>query len=113
MSFIDTIGEAIKNMVTDAAELEVNTFTGDLKAIFSAPAQGKKVSFLDWSKIKQKAKAEGTVQLAASSQMKIDGDQNQFFASNITPELLEAHHAAVESGLLVRQGFVRLVKDVF
>ena len=113
MPVFKDIKKAIKDMVVDATELEVNTFTGEVKSFLSTPAQGnKKVSLLDWSKIKTKIKTEANINLAASTQMKIDGDQNQFISNSITPSLMDSHRAAVEAGLQVRQGFVRLVKDI-
>ena len=113
MSLFSDLKTKITAMAKDMSILEVNTFTGDLEAVVNKPAGAGQTTLLDWDKLQKEALKKGKVTLAASTKVFIDGDQNQYFATGLSPEIHEIHQAAVESGLLVRQGFVRLLKDIF
>lgn len=110
MAFWDDVSKAIKDAVTDASVLEVNTFTGDIKAVVNAAKGG---TLLDWDKLLAEAKKAGTVKLAASTKVMIDGDQNQYLSENLSADLHAVHQKAVESGLQLRQSFVKMVKELF
>jgi hypothetical protein len=113
MSIFSELKDTIVAMAKDLSVLEVNTFTGDLEAIIEAQAEDDRTTLLDWDKLQEEAMKKGKITLAASTKVFIDGDQNQYLATDLPADIYTVHQAAVESGLKVRQGFVRLVKDIF
>ena len=126
MNIFKKLGEQI----ADLAELNVQTFTGNIETVLADPVKdpaeapkkeeegkiekAKKGSVINWidlvNHVKEK-KTEGTIQLVASTQIQFDGDANMYFAEKIDPELLKAHMAAIESGQKVRQGLVDTFKS--
>lgn len=113
MSIFSELKQTIVNMAKDLSVLEVNTFTGDLEAIVDVQGGDDRTTLLDWDKLQEEALKKGSITLAASTKVYIDGDQNQYLATELPAEIHAIHQAAVESGLEVRLGFVRLVKDIF
>lgn len=105
MGVFQKLGEGI----ADLSQLNVQTFTGDLTSILTEGADGNVV---DWQKLLEQSKSEGSVTLIASSKFKFDGDSDTFVARDITPELLRAHTAAVESGQKVREGLISMFREL-
>lgn len=105
MSVFKKLGEGI----ADLSELNVQTFTGSITSVIDDTAEG---SVIDWQKLMAQAKTSGAVKLAASTKVKFDGDADAYFASDITPELMEAHLQAVEAGQSIREGLVDMFRDI-
>jgi len=109
MSIFQKITTQLAAWANDATILNVNTFTGSLSAEINA-ADG---NIDDWIALLDSAKNNGNVQLVAATKVYIDGDQDNFYATDISPKLHEIHNEAVDAGLEVRHGFVRLAKELF
>lgn len=105
MGVFKKLGEEI----ADLSQLNVQTFTGDLKSIVNEAADG---NVIDWKKLLDSSKSAGSVTLVASSKFNFDGDSDTFVARDITPELLEAHTAAVQAGQKVREGLIALFREL-
>ena len=113
MSVWNDVKESLEKLARDVSTLEVNTFTGDITSVITEESgQGERATLLNWEELIKKSKEGGTIKLAASTKQYIDGDQNQYFANDISQDIKEVHQQAVESGALIRQSFVRLVKDI-
>lgn len=97
--------------IIDLAEVEVLTFTGDLKAVVAKDQ--KEGDLINWSEVIASAKAEGTVKLVAATKIKIDGDSWFYVAQDAPEELKEAHieatAAAQEYRIGVMQSFASLL----
>lgn len=94
--------------IADFSELNVQSFSGDLKsAVVTTKGQG---SVIDWAKLMDKATTTGEVNLIASTQIKFDGDSNTFYETNATETMRIAHTDAVESAQKYRRGLLKLFK---
>lgn len=99
----------LKDGIADLAELNVQTFTGDVTSVISQSQSG---SVIDWPKLLKDAKTSGKIKLMASSIIKFDGDSDVFFADDISPDMQKAHLTAVEGGQKVREGLVAMFKGL-
>jgi len=98
--------DSIKKGISDLAELNVTTFTGDI----SVEASG--VKNLDMDGIFSKAGADLKVDVVGITDMKLDGDINQFITSKDVPTgTITAHTKAVETGQRTRQAMFDLFAD--
>ena len=102
--------EKMGNALSDWSQLEVYTFTGDLKNALKAGT-----SEIDWENLGKKA-TEGTVTLIAATRINVDADTQQFQTSDELQhreEMLAAHKAALESALATRKALIEFfVKSV-
>ena len=101
----------LKEGIADLSELQVQTITGALKTTIQAEG-GQNV--LDWEKLIQEAKSEteGTISLAAATNVKLDGDTNLFISDAATEKTLKAHADAVEGARKVREGLIDAFSDL-
>ena len=98
--------DSIKSGIKDLAELNVKTFTGDV----SVSASGLKD--LDMDKLFANVGANAQIDVVGITDMKIDGDINQFITSKEVPAgTLTAHSRAVETGQRTRQAMFELFVD--
>ena len=105
MSFQDAF-DKIKEGVGDLSELNVRTFTGDISVSASNVADVKLVSLL------QQGGADAQVKVVGITNMKIDGDVDQFITSaNVPAMAITAHTTAIESGQKTRQAMFDLFTD--
>lgn len=91
--------EKIEAKLSDWSELEVYTFTGDVKNVVQADSK------IDWDTLGQKA-TQGTIQLVAATRISADFDAQQFQANVDLPnmaDLVKAHANAVDSSLAGRK----------
>lgn len=102
---------AIKKGVADISSVEVQTFSGDLTTVIKPDGDG---SVLDWENLLSSAQSttQGSLTLMASSKYELDGDAKLLLNPAITPEVRDAHDAAVTAGLEVRQGLVDAFYDL-
>ena len=100
----------LKDGIMDLTEVEVLTFTGDLKAVVAKDE--KEGDLINWSEVISLAKVEGTVKLVAATKVKIDGDSWFYVAENAPEDLKNAHieatAAAQEYRIGVLQAFASL-----
>lgn len=99
-NFINKITATLDNL--DWLELNVRTFTGDLKGIVKSDDN-------KWETLIDTAQKAGTIELVAMTRGKLDGDIDQFIMKSPKPALLEAHNAAVESAQRTRKAIVDFV----
>jgi hypothetical protein len=95
--------------IADLAELNVNTFTGELKAVVGGSGA---TNIIKWDELLEKAAAGGEVTLVASTRQKLDGDSDSFYTRNPPTDLLETHKQAVEAGRQVRRGLIEMFGDL-
>jgi len=94
--------------IADFAELNVQSFTGDLKsAVATTKGQG---SVIDWKDLMNKAATTGSVSLVASTQIKFDGDSSTFYETNATESMRTSHTEAVVAAQKYRNGLLKLFK---
>ena len=105
MGVFAKLGEGI----ADLSELQVQTITGELVTTIKSDKPGM---VLDWQKLIKAAKtqSEGAIKLAAATNVKFDGDIDQFFSDSATERTLKAHADAVESGRKIREGLIAMFK---
>ena len=106
MSFQDTFN-TIKEQVGDLTQLNVRTFTGEIKAS-TANLPGKGLSI---DQFLSQASADGEVQVVGFTDMKIDGDIDQFITSANFPTVIAAHNAAIQAGQQSRKAMLDLFTD--
>lgn len=109
MSFKDTL-KSIKDGVRDVSQLNVRTFTGEIKANLDNLPIGADGSPVDLKSFLKSAQVSGAIEVVGFTDMKIDGDIDQFITSSDFPMAIEAHLTAVESGREARQAILDLVK---
>lgn len=102
--FIDTITQKLDSL--DWLELNVRTFSGNLQGVAKAEDAA-------WETAIEKAKKEGTITLVALTRGKIDGDIDQFVATEAKPALLDIHNEAVTNAKKTRQAIVDFIVDSF
>ena len=95
--------------IADLAELNVQTFSGDVTSVIDQSQSG---SVIDWTKLLKDAKSSVKIKLMASSKIKFDGDSDAFFAEDISADMLKAHMTAIEGGQKVREGLITMFKGV-
>ena len=105
MSFQDAFN-TIKDGVGDLSQLNVRTFTGDISVAAANVADVKLVSLL------QQGGADMQVQVVGITNMKIDGDVDQFITSSDVPAMtITAHATAIETGQKSRQAMFDLFSE--
>ena len=98
--------DSIKDGIKDLAELNVKTFTGDISVSASNLKQ------MDMDKLFADAGADLKVDVVGITDMKLDGDINQFITSKDVPAgTLTAHSKAVETGQRTRLAMFDLFVD--
>lgn len=107
MGVFKKLGEGI----ADLSQLQVQTFTGEIKSTIQATDSG---NVLDWQKLIEEAKSDtaGSISLAAATNVKFDGDSDQFIADSASDRTLQAHSDAVDAARQVRQGLVETFQDL-
>ena len=102
---------SLKKGIADISSVEVQTFTGDLSTVIT---ESNGESVLDWENLLKNATSDtqGSITLMASSKYEFDGDAKLLINPAITPEMREAHDAAVSAGLEVRQGLIDAFYDL-
>ena len=99
--------DSIKNGIQDLAELNVKTFTGDIKI------DAANVKDMDMDAIFANSGANLKVEVVGITDMKLDGDINQFVSSNtnLPAGTFTAHNKAVETGQRTRQAMLELFAE--
>lgn len=98
--------EKLKNGLDDAATLEVNTFTGTLKA--EVMTEGR----IDWKKLREAAPTEGELVLVASTKIYPDFDTDHYQTSATVLDrevLLAGHTTTVEAAIDARNSVLAMV----
>jgi len=94
--------------IADLSELNVQSFTGDLKsAVATKKGEG---SVVDWKNLMTKATTTGEVSLVASTQIEFDGDASTFYQTGATESMRTAHTQAVQAAHNYRIGLLKLFK---
>lgn len=102
MAFQDVVNKAVE-AIEDLSSLEVLTFRGELTSVIDQ--KGK----IDWSKLTANASNVGKLKLALATNVKIDADVQQYIADDVPPQwIVDAHIAAVKSGLEARKALLEL-----
>lgn len=102
MAFQDVVNKAVE-AIKDLSELEVLTFRGELTSIIDQTGK------IDWSKLTANANNQGKLKLALATNVKIDADVQQFVSDDVPPQwIVDAHIAAVKSGLEARKALLEL-----
>lgn len=100
--------ESLKEVVCDLTSLEVQTYTGDLKAVVDTSQQ-----LTDFEGILNKVKSSGTLKLVYVTKINFDGDGIVLVPETSPPDhIQEAHNAAVKAGHEVRLGLLTLFSDI-
>ncbi len=98
---ISSIGSAL----VDFSQLNVRTFVGTVEIKVDGEADP------DWDKMMDNAVTKGTLNMAACTTIKLDGDCDYFEdPSHITADLRLAHESAVGAGHEARKGIFDLIK---
>jgi hypothetical protein len=94
---------SIKNAIVDLSSLEVITFRGSITGIVKDD--------LEWDKLMTKATAgSGQLKVALATVIDFDSDVRTFIADEAPPQwILDAHHAAVKSGIESRRAVLDLI----
>ncbi|KXI29594.1 hypothetical protein [Paraglaciecola hydrolytica] len=106
--------EELKSTAADFSELNVRTFTGDLKTAIGPDDNGTPTLGVDLKNLDEllkKAVTGGTIKLEAMTVLKIDGDIDQFLDTNISDDMKSIHDLAVATGKESRAAIVAFVKD--
>lgn len=103
------IGTRISAGLTDAASLDVVTFTGTVEATIDETSLPQ-----TFEEVLKAASASTTakVRLLASTQSKLDGDILTYYDTAITPEEASAHNELVELAQQNRQAIIEFVHQV-
>ena len=105
MSFQDAF-DKIKEGIGDLSQLNVRTFTGDISVSAADVTDVKLVSLL------QQGSAGAEVKVVGITNMKLDGDVDQFITSSNVPAMaITAHSNAIEAGQKTRQAMFDLFTD--
>lgn len=91
----------IANSVKDLSELNVRTFTGTITSDISGQELGA---------LMEQGVADGNMEVVALTNMKIDGDVDQFISNSdkVTDGLRHAHVSAVNAGQESRKATLEL-----
>ena len=94
---------SIKNAIVDLSSLEVITFRGNVTGIVKDD--------LEWDKLMTKATAgSGQLKVALATVIDFDSDVQTFIADEAPPQwVLDAHNAAVKSGIDSRRAVLDLI----
>jgi hypothetical protein len=103
------IFKKLENVVADVATLNVQTFTGDFAAVV-AGGKGKSLEQLD--AIIAEATKNGTLSLAMSTRVELDGDTLHFIGNSATDTAVAAHHEAVKAAQEYRTSLLQAFADV-
>ncbi len=99
--------DRIKAGIGDLSQLNVRTFSGEIKASTdNLPAKG-----LSIDKFLREATTDGEVQVVGFTDMKIDGDIDQFITSADFPTVIAAHNSAIQAGQQSRRAMMNLFTD--
>lgn len=114
MSKLNEFLTELKSTVEDFTQLNVRTFSGDLQASIG-PVNGtaqldENLENLDV--LLRVGAIKGVLKLEASTTLKMDGDIDQFFSSNISSEMKQVHDTAVETGKASRNSIINFVKEI-
>jgi hypothetical protein len=108
MSKFDGFVESIGKTIEDFSQLNVRTFSGDLTTTINGVAD----DLSDLDTLLKKGVTAGTISIQASSTLKIDGDIDQIYDTNITSEMQEIHDKAVTTGKESRKAIVDFLKEL-
>ena len=98
--------DTIKEAVVDFSQLNVRTFVGTINVEVGTSGDP------DWDALMKSALAEGQIQLAASTTLRIDGDVDLFIDNDkINTELRQAHDDAVTAGQEAREAILSLISS--
>jgi hypothetical protein len=103
------IFKKLENVVADVATLNVQTFTGDFTALVEG-ARGKSIEELN--QIIAGATKTGTLSLAMSTRVELDGDTLHFIGNGATETAVRAHHEAVRAAQEYRAALLQAFGDV-
>ncbi len=110
MSFKEAF-EKIEAGIGDLTQLNVRTFTGEIKATAAnLPVDPEKE--LTIGEFLAQAQAEGEIQVVGFTDMKIDGDIDQFITSKDYPFAVAAHNSAIQTGQQSRRAMLDLFTDL-
>jgi hypothetical protein len=100
---LDGAVASIKNAIVDLSSLEVITFRGSVTGLIKDD--------LEWDKLMTKATASsGQLKVAIATVIDFDCDVKTFIADDTPPQwILDAHNAAVKSGIEARRAVLDLV----
>ena len=94
----------IKNAAVDFSQLNVRTFVGKIDVNTSTTGDP------NWDALMKGAISSGSIKLAASTTLRIDGDADYFEdPDRITHGLRTAHNDAVAAGQAARKAIVDLI----
>lgn len=97
---LHTIGDA----VVDFSQLNVRTFIGSIKVDIDAGGDP------DWDELMKTAISNGSVKIAASTTIRLDGDSDYFEdADRIDDGLRSAHDNAVAAGQSARKAVLDMI----
>lgn len=103
------IFKKIENAVADVSTLNVQTFTGDFTVLVEG-ARGKSIEELD--KIIADATKNGTLSLAMSTRVELDGDTLHFIGNSASETAVRAHHEAVKAAQEYRSALLQAFGDL-
>ncbi len=107
MSFAESF-KKIEDGIGDLTQLNVRTFTGEIKATAAnLPAKG-----LTIDEFLSAANGAGEIQIVGFTDMKIDGDIDQFITSAPFPTVIAAHNSAILAGQQSRKAMLDLFTDL-
>ncbi|HEY8932159.1 MAG TPA: hypothetical protein VIM44_02470 [Rariglobus sp.] len=94
--------DSFASVTSDLTSLEVITLRGSVSGVVQ--------SDLEWSALLAKATANnGVIKLSLATRIEFDGDTKTFIADDLPPQwIVDAHNAAVTSGLAARKAIVDL-----
>ncbi len=99
---LETIGDAF----VDFSKLEVRTFVGSIKVEVQGDEDPK------WDELMKTAITDGTVLLAASTTVRIDGDSDHFEdVDRMTDGLRASHQNAILAGQASRKAIFDMITD--
>ncbi len=110
MSF-QTAFESVRDGITDLSQLNVRTFTGEI-VVTAAKLEGKDATLAGFLK---EATQQGKLTVVGYTNMKIDGDVDQFISATAAESAIAAHNNAVQAGQASRAAtldlFMGLVRE--
>jgi hypothetical protein len=101
--------EDLKDAACDLTSLDVQSFTGTLKAEVHGGEGG---NIIDWEKLVADAGPDGGIKLVLASHFKFDGDATLYTAEGQIPADIRAAHAdAIQAGQQIRKDLFEFFSD--
>ena len=99
------------NGVQDIANLEVQTYTGNITGVITNDPQ--KGDLINWKQLLTQAKTKGSeITLVGATHIDADQDVTQYLDSSASPQLVNLHLNAVKSSQETRMAFLEMIKKL-